>query len=169
MQSRFSSEQTTNDTLSADEEAFLENLLNAAVTIQRNIKADFSDEPGGNLMEFNVLRRLARAQGYRMRINELAVATNISISWMSRTVLKLVRRNLVRREPVSDDRRGWYAIATDSGLEWLRSAEQSYASSVRRHTTSLLDPDTVQTVTAATRLLAGGGPDPARSRAWLHL
>ncbi|WP_250004713.1 MarR family winged helix-turn-helix transcriptional regulator [Actinoplanes sp. M2I2] len=139
----------------------MKTFLNAAITVQRNINADLS-EHHGNLIEYTTLRQLAGAPVRRMRISELAAATHLSVSWTSRVVERLAKRGLVRRELVIDDRRGWNVIATDTGIDWLTSGKQSYASSVRRHTTSLLDPDTVRTVTAAARVLAGLG-DPARA------
>jgi DNA-binding MarR family transcriptional regulator len=80
---------------------------------------------------------------------------------MSRIVEKLEKQGLVDRAQVENDRRGWYAVLTDAGREWLERSEQSYASSVRRHALCMLDPASVRVLTAAARRLAAL-PGPVR-------
>ncbi|WP_164842759.1 MarR family winged helix-turn-helix transcriptional regulator [Actinoplanes solisilvae] len=72
-----------------------------------------------------MLWHLAEAPGRRRRINELAPAQFVSLSRMSRIVETLKQRGLVDREQAENDRRGWYAILTDAGSEWVRKNEQS--------------------------------------------
>ena len=73
---------------------------------------------------------------------------------MSRIVEKLEKQGLVRREPAEGDRRGWNAVLTDAGMDWLRRSECAYASSVRRHVLANLDRETLQVLTTAARRIA---------------
>jgi DNA-binding MarR family transcriptional regulator len=141
----------TQDVLSPEEEALFAVFLGAALTVQRNVTADLQHETNITLGEHGVLRQLSEAPDHRMRINELATARYVSLSRMSRIVETLKQRGLVDREQAENDRRGWYAILTDAGSEWVRNSEQSYATNVRRHFLCLLDPDAVQTLASATR------------------
>jgi DNA-binding MarR family transcriptional regulator len=151
----------TDEVLSVEEEAFFDAFLGAAMTVQRNVTADLLQEQNSTLSEHNALRHLAGAPGHRMRINELATAGFLSLSRMSRIVEKLEKQGLVDRAQVENDRRGWYAVLTDAGREWLERSEQSYASSVRRHALCMLDPASVRVLTAAARRLAAL-PGPMR-------
>jgi len=150
------------EVLSADEEAFFDAFLGAAMTVQRNVTADLQQEQNRTLSEHNTLRHLAGAPERRMRINELATACFLSLSRMSRLVEKLEKQGLVGREQVENDRRGWYAVLTETGDEWLEQAEQSYVSSVRRHALCMLDPASVGSLTTAARRLAAL-PEPQRT------
>jgi DNA-binding MarR family transcriptional regulator len=92
--------------------------------------------------------------GYRLRLQDLAAASLLSRSRISRMVRVFEQRGWVERQRAEDDGRGWYAILTPPGLAWLARCEPSYASSGRRHALSSLDAGTVQTVTAAASRLA---------------
>ena len=144
----------TDDRLSPEEAALFDAFIGAAVTVQRNVDADLMYERNRSLSEYQTLRRLAEAPDKRLRMNELAAAAFLSLSRMSRIVEKLEQQGLVRREQAEGDRRGWNAILTEAGLEWLRRSECAYASSVRRHVLDNLDDDTLSVLTVAARRIA---------------
>jgi DNA-binding MarR family transcriptional regulator len=93
-----------------------------------------------------------------MRLQDLAEARFLSRSRISRMVHSFERRGFIERERAEGDRRGWYAILTPSGQDWLERCEPTYASSVHRHAVSALGPDTIQILTAAAQLLASPAP-----------
>ena len=87
--------------------------------------------------EFEVLLRLSWAADQRMRIRELADASVITRSGMSRLVDRLEAAGLVQCETASEDARGAYAILTSTGRERLNAAEESNIALVRESFLSL--------------------------------
>ncbi len=81
----------------------------------------------------DVLAALDGSPGNRMRIHELAEAIVFSRSGLSRLLDRLEREELLRRERSPDDRRGAYAILTDSGSEMLERMTPIYRRTVDEH------------------------------------
>jgi DNA-binding MarR family transcriptional regulator len=68
-----------------------------------------------------------------MRMGELAVACELSLSGMTRIVTRLEGQGLIERVRSDDDARGWNAVLTDAGLARLEQAWPTNLASVRRH------------------------------------
>jgi len=66
-------------------------------------------------VEFEVLMRLARSPGHRLRMTDLAGQTSLSTSGVTRVVDRMDRDGLVRREACASDRRSSYAVITEAG------------------------------------------------------
>jgi DNA-binding MarR family transcriptional regulator len=87
--------------------------------------------------EFEVLLRLAWAPDHRLRISDLAAASLLTSSGMSRLVDRLRRAGLVSRESAPEDARGAYAALTPAGRERLSAAAVSDNTFVRETFLSL--------------------------------
>src|ERR1700760_893157 len=70
-------------------------------------------------VEFEVLMRLARSPGSRLRMTDLAGQTSLSTSGVTRVVDRMDRDGLVRREACASDRRSSYAVLTPAGRQRL--------------------------------------------------
>ncbi|WP_250000605.1 MarR family transcriptional regulator [Actinoplanes sp. M2I2] len=70
-------------------------------------------------VEFEVLMRLARSPGRRLRMTDLAGQTSLSTSGVTRVVDRMERDGLVRREACPSDRRSSFAVITDAGRQRL--------------------------------------------------
>jgi MarR family 2-MHQ and catechol resistance regulon transcriptional repressor len=70
-------------------------------------------------VEFEVLMRLARSPGSRLRMTDLAGQTSLSTSGVTRVVDRMDRDGLVRREACPSDRRSSYAVITPAGRRRL--------------------------------------------------
>ncbi|MFF5084752.1 MarR family winged helix-turn-helix transcriptional regulator [Actinoplanes sp. NPDC000266] len=70
-------------------------------------------------VEFEVLMRLARSPGHRLRMTDLAGQTSLSTSGVTRVVDRMDRDGLVVREACATDRRSSYAVITDLGRQRL--------------------------------------------------
>src|SRR5689334_4207348 len=70
-------------------------------------------------VEFEVLMRLARSPGRRLRMTDLAGQTSLSTSGVTRVVDRMDRDGLVRREACPSDRRSSFAVITDAGVSRL--------------------------------------------------
>ena len=77
-------------------------------------------EPPSPDVEFEVLDRLAA--GTAKRVQELAGATHLSQSALSRTVARLEKDGLVNRAMCPDDRRGVSVCLTPTGLQRYEAA-----------------------------------------------
>src|SRR5690349_24399557 len=73
-------------------------------------------------VEFEVLLRLARSPGRRLRMTDLAGQTSLSTSGVTRVVDRMDRDGLVRREACASDRRSSYAVVTDEVVARLEDA-----------------------------------------------
>jgi MarR family 2-MHQ and catechol resistance regulon transcriptional repressor len=79
-------------------------------------------ETGLSVQWFEVLLRLVRTPGHRLRMTDLAAQTTLSASGLTRAVDRMASAGLVRREPCESDRRGSYAVLTDDGRARIEAA-----------------------------------------------
>lgn len=72
-------------------------------------------ESGMTVQWFEVLIRLARTPGHRLRMTDLAAQTTLSASGLTRAVDRLAAAGLVERQACPSDRRSTYASLTTTG------------------------------------------------------
>jgi DNA-binding MarR family transcriptional regulator len=140
--------------LTAEEEAFLRAFVRALTTVPRVFDADLLREQGMSMSEYGVLMHLSEAPGRRLRMSDLAAASALSLSGMTRIVSRLEGQGLVQRVRCSTDARGWLAVLTDAGLQRLRTAWPTHLASVRRHMMDHLSDVDLPALTAALRRFA---------------
>jgi DNA-binding MarR family transcriptional regulator len=119
--------------LSGAEEAVMRAFGRLILVMPRTLDADLEREQRMSLSEYSVLRILSEAPGRLMRMSELAVAGNMSLSGMTRVVAKQESLGYLRRVPCESDARGFNAVLTDAGLARLQEAWPTHLASVRRH------------------------------------
>ena len=107
----------------------LETFSHLSARIDDDLRARF----GISHVEFEVLLRLAFAEGRRLRIQDLAARSILTRSGMSRAVERLERAGLVIREAAPEDGRGAYAVLTDVGLAHFETAATAHMDFVRRN------------------------------------
>jgi DNA-binding MarR family transcriptional regulator len=74
-------------------------------------------------------------------MSELADRTLSSRSRLSHQVDRLSDAGLVDRQPCSDDRRGYFAVLTPSGWDFLVATAPMHVESVREHLVDALTPE----------------------------
>lgn len=119
---------------------------------------------GVNGSALEVLLRLARSPGRRLRMSELAAQSTLTNSGLTRLIDRLQTSGLVAREPCATDRRGYFAVLTPVGLERLEGILPSHLDTVERVLNSVLEPDELTTFVAAlrkVRAVVRPGSDPA--------
>ncbi|WP_433372633.1 MarR family winged helix-turn-helix transcriptional regulator [Actinoplanes sp. CA-142083] len=92
-------------------------------------------------VEFEVLMRLARSPGRRLRMTDLAGQTSLSTSGVTRVVDRMDRDGLVRREACPSDRRSSYAVITDAGRERLDAVLPGHLALVQEWFIGQLTPE----------------------------
>jgi DNA-binding MarR family transcriptional regulator len=104
-------------------------------------------------LEFEVLIRLSRSPGERLRLTDLARQVRLSTSGLSRLVDRVEADGLVRREACPSDRRGAFAVLTDKGEAVLAEALPPHLESIQRHVVAPLGPDELSTLEGLLRRL----------------
>ncbi|MCU1454437.1 MAG: transcriptional regulator MarR family [Acidimicrobiales bacterium] len=114
---------------------------------------------------FEVLLRLARSPGGRLRMTELAAQSTLTTSGLTRLVDRLEERGLVRREPCETDRRGFFTVLTPAGRRKVARAVPPHLETVDRILTGVLEPAELDALLHAlrkVRAVVKPGADPAR-------
>jgi DNA-binding MarR family transcriptional regulator len=88
---------------------------------------------------YEVLVRLSEAPERRLRMSELANRSQSSRSRLSHTIARLEGAGWVAREACPSDRRGAFAVLTDTGFAALEAAAPIHVESVREHLFDQLD------------------------------
>jgi DNA-binding MarR family transcriptional regulator len=89
---------------------------------------------------FEVLLRLGRTPGHRLRMTDLAEAVSFSSGGFTRLADRMAKEGLIRRDPDPADRRAAIAALTDKGTEALDRAMTAHVSHLRSHITGPLSP-----------------------------
>ncbi|MFJ9900646.1 MarR family winged helix-turn-helix transcriptional regulator [Streptomyces sp. NPDC091280] len=87
---------------------------------------------------FEVLLRLGRTPGHRLRMTDLAEAVSFSSGGFTRLADRMETEGLIRRDPDPDDRRAALAALTDKGSEALDRAMITHVAHLRSHVTGPL-------------------------------
>jgi DNA-binding MarR family transcriptional regulator len=87
---------------------------------------------------FEVLLRLGRTPGHRLRMTDLAESVSFSSGGFTRLADRMAKEGLIRREPDPSDRRAALAVLTDKGGEALDLALAVHVAHLRTHFTGLL-------------------------------
>jgi MarR family transcriptional regulator, 2-MHQ and catechol-resistance regulon repressor len=120
-------------------------------------------------VEFEVLMRLARSPGRRLRMTDLAGQTTLSTSGATRVVDRMDRDGLVRREACPSDRRSSYAVITEAGLGRLEEVLPGHLDLVQQWFIGQLSPEQLDGMLTSLRAIrdavhpcaAAGSDEPA--------
>jgi DNA-binding MarR family transcriptional regulator len=126
--------------LNTHEERLWRALQRVLVALPRILEEDLLQQTGLSLTEYSVLMNLSEADGRQLRMADLAQATALSASRMSRVVASLHGRGLVLKQRCDGDGRGYVACLTDEGLARLEGAYPAHLSSARRRVLDQIAP-----------------------------
>jgi DNA-binding MarR family transcriptional regulator len=104
---------------------------------------------GLNGRDYEILVELSEAPEQRMRMTDLADATSQSRSRLSHQISRMEQRGLVRRDDCEGDKRGTFAVLTQTGIEAIERAAPSHVQNVRRHFVDRLTPHQLNEVRSA--------------------
>ena len=90
---------------------------------------------------YDVLIELYEAPDHRLRLHELAEKVLLSRSGLTRLVDRLETAGYLLREVDPADRRGFYAIITEHGIDAMRHAWPIYARGIKQHFAAELSAD----------------------------
>ena len=133
--------------------------------LPRVVDEDLMRASGLSGTEYAVLANLRFAPGHGLRMAELAAATSLSASRITRVVDGLRSRGLVRKDRHAADARGAVAALTGEGLDRLRAADPHHAASARGRVLDHVPPDSVAELgEVLRRVAAANAPAPRQPR-----
>ena len=104
------------------------------------LSRDIQVQHGLTMADYEILVRLSEAADHRVRMSELADQTLASRSRLSHQIDRMENRGFVSREQCDDDKRGQFAVLTETGWQTLAAAAPDHVESVRSHLVDVLTP-----------------------------
>ena len=104
--------------------------LTAYGRVTRALSSELMDASGMSLADFDVMAQLARAEGYALRMTELADAALISKSGLTRRIDRLAVNGWVTRRRCTEDGRVHWATLTPLGVKAFRAAAPGHLRAV---------------------------------------
>src|SRR5580698_5452060 len=126
--------------LSATEEALWRAIMRIVKVLPRHLDADLIHGAGVTASEYTTMMHLSEAPNRELRMSDLASATGLSASRMTRLVDELQSRSLVTKVASASDARGNVARLTPRGMAKLRTAWPVHLASVRTRFFDHLEP-----------------------------
>jgi DNA-binding MarR family transcriptional regulator len=117
--------------LTREQEAAWRALAKVMVTLPWALECQLQRDADLSFIEYHVLARLSEDPGHTLRMSELAVLANASLSRLSHLVKRLESRGLIRREPDPTDGRFTNAILTTAGYALLVASAPAHVANVR--------------------------------------
>jgi DNA-binding MarR family transcriptional regulator len=156
----------TVEPLSPTEEELWRAIMRLVKVIPRHLDSDLIRDAGLTASDYTTIMHLSEAPNRELRMADLATATDLSASRMTRLVDDLQARGLVTKTASSSDARGNVARLTSRGMAKLKSAWPVHLMSVRTRFFDYLDASTVEIVARALSEVAAHLEDtPAEPRA----
>jgi DNA-binding MarR family transcriptional regulator len=106
-------------------------LMRIVTILPRHLDSDLVQSAGLTASEYTTLMHLSEAPSRELRMADLAEATGLSASRMTRLVADLQSRGLVTKRGSSDDGRSNIAKLTSQGSAKLKAAWPAHLASVR--------------------------------------
>lgn len=128
-------------------------LLEAHAALTRELERRLERDSGLSVQWFEVLLRLARSPGGRLRMSDLAASTTLTPSGLTRAVDRLVDAGFVEREACESDRRGAFAVLTGAGRRRIADAVPSHLAHVEELLGGALSPAEQAALASALRKL----------------
>jgi DNA-binding MarR family transcriptional regulator len=134
--------------------------LQAHATIVGELSSDLVAEHGLTINDYEVLLRLSRADGRRMRRVDIAQEVFLSPSGITRLLEGLEKSGFVERQTCESDLRVVYACLTDEGMRKLRAAGKTHVAGIWRVFLDRFDADERAVLAELLGRLSADGDEP---------
>jgi MarR family transcriptional regulator, 2-MHQ and catechol-resistance regulon repressor len=128
-------------------------LVEAHAGLVRTMERHLEAECGLSMQWFEVLLRLVRTPGHRLRMSDLAAQTTLSASGLTRAVDRLEAAGLVERQACPTDRRSSYAALTELGRTRILAALPVHLAQLQEVFESVFSREELATFTEMARRL----------------
>ena len=120
------------------------------------LSRDIHAQHGLTMADYEILVRLSESADHRVRMSELADRTLASRSRLSHQIDRMEKRGFVLREQCTNDKRGQFAVLTETGWQTLVAAAPDHVESVRTHLVDVLSPAEFAALGVACEKILGG-------------
>ena len=120
------------------------------------LSRDIHAQHGLTMADYEILVRLSESADHRVRMSDLADRTLASRSRLSHQIDRMEKRGFVLREQCTDDKRGQFAVLTETGWQTLVAAAPDHVQSVRTHLVDVLSPAEFAALGVACEKILGG-------------
>lgn len=127
--------------LTPSEDAAWRAYLRGAAQFTNELNRRLDEVANLSLSEYEILVRLSENPAHEMRMAELAESVYQTRSRLTHTVRRLEQRNMVRREPCAEDKRGVNCRLTETGLNLIVKIAPSHVRDVRELLIDAVDPE----------------------------
>ena len=149
--------------LTEDEMLLWASLGRVVHALPRVLEDDMSRATGLSMTDFATLLVLDQAPDRRLRMSELANATGLTPSRITRVVDALRAHGLVDKERHGADARGNVAVLTADGLARLEAAQPAHLAIARRRVLEHVPADLVPALAAALKTITDATSGPLRA------
>src|SRR5580704_15666306 len=118
--------------LTADEERGGRAVASVMHKVSWALECQLERDSDLSFVEYHALARLSEERDRSLRMSELAVLSNASLSRLSHLVTRLEKWGFVRREPDPTDGRYTKAVLTKAGHAKLRDSAPGHVEAVRQ-------------------------------------
>jgi len=119
------------DPFTPEEFAAWRGLLQLRETVTRAIDARLRADHALSLDDYGILITLVGQPDFRQRMSALGEQRLLTPSGITRAVVRLEKRGLLRRDQDPADRRAFFATLTPKGVSELRNAQRTHHAIVR--------------------------------------
>jgi DNA-binding MarR family transcriptional regulator len=137
------------ESLSPTEDTLWRAIMRIVKVLPRDLDSDLIHGAGLSASDYTTLMHLSEAPKRELRMSDLASATGLSASRMTRLVDDLQTRSLVTKVASSTDARGNVARLTPRGMAKLRAAWPVHLASVRSLFFDHIDATSITLVASA--------------------
>ncbi|MDD7582041.1 MarR family winged helix-turn-helix transcriptional regulator [Corynebacterium sp. 32222D000AT] len=127
-------------------EAFM-SLMAVNIRLTAVLDAQLREDAGLSFFDYTVMSRLSEAPERRMRMRELAITANGSLSRLSQVVTRLEKKGWVERFPDPNDGRTTFAKLTDPGWDKVVASAPGHARQARTVVADKLTRSQIRTMT----------------------
>lgn len=125
----------------------------AHAAVNRELEREMETRGGISLSWYEVLVRLGRTPGGRLRMSDLAGAVSLTTSGTTRLVDRIEAAGLIAREACPEDRRVSYAVLTEAGWKALARATPAHLEALQTYLVDVFSPKELTTFMELTRKL----------------
>ncbi|MCS7484799.1 MarR family winged helix-turn-helix transcriptional regulator [Umezawaea endophytica] len=154
---------TDEEPLAADEMLLWATLGRLVHALPRVLEDDMGRATGLSMTDFAALLVLDQAPGRRLRMSELATATGLTPSRITRVVDALRAHGLVDKERHGADARGNVAVLTEAGRTRLDAAQPAHLAIARRRVLDHVPPELVPVVANLLEVITAATTDPLKA------
>lgn len=146
--------------LSDEEEQAWRAVWTMMTWLPARLDAQLRADAGLSLADYRVLSQISEAADHTIRLSELAAASNVTLSHLSRVVARLEKAGWVTRSPDPQDGRYTLGHLTDRGWEKVAASAPGHVAEVRRYFLDTLSAGQLRALGAAAALVAAAVAPP---------